>query len=226
MKKTILAMLLIFALALSLTACNGKDNGGDNSTPGTSGSSAPDNSTSSAASVTSGTNTPAPPKVTGYDEEKKKEVDTMIDYYSNEFYHAEIDKIIGEVFAEYGEFINPNILPEAVRTAIYANKTTIGTYTRYIFDLPESTITKVNDFLASKGKEPLKISTTSESHYKGEITIAVIGASLVYESNFSDYKSILIDLGVAFARAYSGTNDHTGDFSMAFFNDYYVLYEE
>jgi len=223
-KRTIALLLAaVLMLSLMLTACkkSGDNPTGDNSTPGTSstpGASGNGDSTP----TTSGTNTPAKKNFAWlepgkYDTEKKVYVDEQIAYIGGD--EVDIDKLILEAFTEYNEYINENITLESVRTAIVVSRvTTEHKGNKNLTKMPQSSLTKVNDYLKSNGAEPL-----DSTNYKQDIAALAIAASLSFVSNWDNAGSALYDITMAFCYAYSGTNEPDEYIGNGFMNSYYIL---
>ena len=226
--KKILAFILVLVLALSLVACGkgGETPNGNSPTPGT----VTETPNGGDVATPEKKNPPTWADSSRYDMKMKAHIDEGIAFQFGS--EIDVDKLISEVIVEYGEFIDERITPEAIRMATILGREDAVEKQNYksVTGLPGSSLKKANDFLQSKGKEPIgsiewaDLSNPDEQTAKNSIAALAIAASLFYETNRGGYGDLLWDLGKAFDDAYAYTGDSktvglVGGFIM---NNYYV----
>ena len=205
--KKLTSILLALALALLLAACGTTQNPPEQpADPGVS------------TSATAAPTTSKPPtREPEYDMETKKSLDEYINAISK-LYEVDIDAVIKEAFAEYGQFFNEYITIDALRAAFMLN----WAPSKYsIFVINDDSFTMANDFLKSKGQKPLDLMEDKENTFHKKCAAAVgIAASLYYDPNYDT--EFRFNLANAFSQAMSmspGINNKISDFA----SWYYVL---
>jgi len=215
---SVLAVLFLFGFA----ACGpgGNDPTGETTTPapGTTGpigyTGDPNATTPAATTQPTAPTKPKPEKPVSYDKETKEMIDAVINLLS-ENEEIDVNKTIKGVYEEYSEFLNEDINEDALKVALTLRA---GSYASIanLSGISNNALIKVNDFLESKGLNPLDIKNTAEN-----IKAFLLAASLFYDPNgsWSPYKN----LGTAFANARSEDGQLDSMYISQFIGTYMTL---
>jgi len=142
-----------------------------------------------------------------YDTEKKASVDKKLGSASVKT-ELDIDGLIIEAVEKYGRFFDEHITPEALRTAMYIYLSWVkldGETKNNIAGVTEESLylEKANELLLEEGLEPLDPGDPMQN-----IAALALMASAVYEKNFKFFNNNVMDISVAFSRAwYDGEID-------------------
>jgi len=245
MKRSIAAVLLILALALSLTACKNDDTPTDDITPsdveyspGVSSSAIPsdDSDTEDDPVIeTPAVNTPRPTNMgpapgasvyeaEGVDDQMNEGVNNNLNYYSD-IAGISIDGAIESAYQKYGSYLNDNITKDAIRVGMaIAAGAPFYDENGNISGISSNALKDVNDFLSSNNGAALDKTDPEQS-----IAALWLAASLYYDidmyNGIPGY-DIAFPFGLARADTSPGSAENEADTFLSVYRSLFHLTDE